>query len=176
MVQGIVNTKPTKTKALPKRKKGLMGILFKKKSSPDFSHFDPDTGEKVANQLRNELVNNNNKMNVPNSKNTSLSLAKEEAMADARKGQSKPIDWFHALKAGTVGTSGGFVLSQLAHLKGRKAGLLSLGLGSAIGAMDMKRQLGDYNKQMAARELIAGKKTPRSIAYYKNMKSKYNLS
>ena len=173
-IQGMVNVESNKTKSIPKKKTGLINILFKKKKNPDFSHFDPDTGEKIANQLRNDLVKNNPNMTVRN--NSSLSLAKEEAIADAKKNQDKPIDWFHALKSGTVGTSGGFVLSQLAHLKGRKAGLISLGLGSAIGAMDMKRQLGNYNKQMAARELIAGKKTPRSIAYYENLKRKYNLS
>ena len=172
-IQGMVNVEANNTKSLPKKKTGLIHLLFKKKKGPDFSHFDPDTGEKIANQLRDELVQNNPTGNIR--RNPSLSLAKEEAITDARRGQDKPIDWFHALKSGTVGTSGGFVLSQLAHLKGRKAGLLSLGLGTAIGAIDMKKQLGNYNKQMAARELIAGKKTPRSVAYYENLKRKYNL-
>lgn len=162
-IDTMVNTKPKKKKSTFSIIKGI----FKKEKTPvDLSKFDPYTGDKIAQQI----VPNN----TPNSFKD-FNVAKQEVYADASRKQTSPIDWFHSLKAGTVGTSGGFVLSNLLKLEGRSQGLVSLGLGGLIAGLDAKRQLGNYNRQMAARELLANKKTPRSLAYYKLIKDKYNL-
>lgn len=148
------------------KKKTLLSYLSKK-YEPNFSNYDADTGDKVAgiNMQNNNNFNSLNKVN--------LRLAKEEILGDAHRNQTAPINWLHALKSGTVGTSGGFVLSQLTKVKGRLGGLMSLGLGTGVALADMKRQLSNYNRQMAARELIAGKRTARSNAYAKYLASKY---
>lgn len=144
------------------KKKSLISYLTNKTGPKiDFSKYDPVNGEKIAQM---------------NSYNPNMALAKQEELATARKKQEQPADWFHALKAGTVGTSGGFVASQLLGVKGRAAGLLSLGLGSAFAGMDVKKQVSNYNKQMAARELLTNKKTGRSEAYKNYLTSKYNLN
>lgn len=168
-INNMVNTKQTLDPKKDK-KKSIFSYLTRK-SKTDFSKFDPDTGEKIAFQNNTQT---NPKVNKPFGNIKNLKLAKQEALADARQTKSQPVDWFHALKAGTVGTSGGFVASQLLGKSGRTAGLMSLGLGAAIAGLDTKRQLSDYNKQMAARELIAGKRTSRSKAYYNNLVSKYS--
>lgn len=154
-----------------------------KRKKIDFSRFDPETGEKIA-QIRGLMPQNqSNQIQQPRysikirpyvNYSPAQKLMRQEAMADAMRNQEKPIDWLHALKSGTVGTSGGFVLSQLLNQKGRIAGLMSLGLGGLIAGLDLNRQLYNYNKQMAARELIAGKLTPRALAYKEYLEQKYN--
>ena len=156
-------------------------IKKKKKPKIDFAKFDPDTGDKIA------TIQGMNTLNQPQPITPKYSISirpfkrytpiqklrRQEAMADAMRSQEQPIDWLHALKSGTVGTSGGFVLSQLLNKKGRIAGLMSLGLGSIIAGLDLHRQLYKYNKQMAAREYLAGKLTPRALAYKKYLEEKY---
>lgn len=158
----INNTNNTNKLNKPKKKKSLISYLTHKNDPKiDFTKYDPTTGEKIA-QFQ--------------SYNPNVSLAKQEAIATASNKQEQPADWFHALKAGTVGTSGGFVASQLLGVKGRAAGLMSLGLGAAIAGMDVKNQISNYNKQMGARELLAHKNTARSKAYKEYLTDKYKLN
>ena len=145
-----------------KKKKSLISYLtHKNEPKIDITKYDPTTEEKIA---------------QVNSYNPNVTLAKQEAVATASKKQEQPADWFHALKAGTVGTSGGFVASQLLGVKGRAAGLLSLGLGTAFAVMDVKKQVSNYNKQMGARELLIHKNTGRSQAYKQYLTDKYKLN
>ena len=168
-IERMNNVSSLNTKKKTKPKKSILKYIFNKHRIADFSKFDPETGEKFANSV---LIANSPAV-LKNKNNPNLTLAKQEIIADSLKDKESPIDWLHALKSGTVGTSGGFVLSQLLGKRGRIAGLMSLGLGGLIAGLDAKRQLYDYNKQMAARELLSKKRTPRSIAYAEYIRKKY---
>jgi len=154
----------TKKQIKPNTKKKKKRNIFSLISAPDgsMSKFDPITGEKIANQVQNNNVLNQRK-------------ALMEIKADAIKGKKQPVDVWEAAKNGTLGTSTGFVLGNVLNASNRKKGLLSLGLGGLIAANDVRRQIGEYNNQMAAREALLGVNTGRKKAYMDNIKNKYNI-
>jgi hypothetical protein len=146
------------------KKRNIFSILSKSNSSNNMSKFDPITGEKIASNY------------IGNKPDISKKEALMEIKADAMKGRKNPVDLWEAAKNGTLGTSTGFVLGNLLNASNRTKGLLSLGLGGVIAANDIRRQVGDYNTQMAAREALLGKNTERKKAYINDIVKKYNIN
>jgi len=137
----------------------------KKLVSTDFSQFDPNSGEKIADTSQQ------------------MNLAKMEALADAKKTRKEPSNNEETLKDAATGGSLSYLVSNSAITKDsarikaltmlRKKGLI--GLTGAIGAglLSRRKQKAEYNKQQAARELLTGKKTGRSAAYKDYLVNKY---
>jgi len=143
---------------------------LKLKKKIDLSKFDPYTGEKVAD------VNTVNTKPQNSAVNTLVKspTARYELNADANRHQTQPVDWFRSAKAGTVGATGAYVLGNLFNASRRTQGLASLAFGGLLAGMSAKRQLSNYNRQQAARELKANKITPRAKAYAELLNEKYN--
>ena len=151
----ILNNKPKPFKK--KRNKKLLDI--------NFAQFDPDTGEKIANPIQQE------------------NLARMEAMADAQGRRSAPSNTEETIKDGVTGGSLSYLVTNSAITKDskrikaltalRKKGLIGLTGALTAGLLSRIKQRGEYNRQQAARELLAGKKTARSIAYRNYLRNKY---
>jgi len=141
----------------------------KKKNKPlftdDFSSFDTSTGEKVA--------------------SSDMSLAKMEAISEAKKTRRSPHNKEETVKDAATGGSLSYLVGRTLNLKdskrfksltsGRKNGVLGLAAAGVAGVMSAKKQKSEYNRQQASRELLSGKKTGRSSAYKNYLSSKYNL-
>ena len=145
--------------------------LNKEKNRPlfndDFSKFDTETGDKTATD------------------GADIALAKMEALSEAKKTRRAPFNKEEAIKDAVTGGSLSYLMSRTLGLKdsrrikaltsGRKNGLLGLAAAGAAGAMSIKKQKGEYNRQQASRELLSGKKTDRADEYKNYLKSKYNI-
>jgi len=157
------NLSGMKINSKKKKKSGVLKYLFAKdKDNVDLSGFDANTGDKVASL-------------------THADFAKQKAMmevkADAARNQAEPVDKGQVLKDGATGAS----LSTLAgHVllgdRTRTKGLIGLATGLGVGAISAKRQINDYNKQMAAREALVGQHTGREKAYLSGLKNKYGIN
>jgi len=157
-IPNIVNTKQNKKKK----------YVINPNKKIDLSKFDPYTGEKVATPV---LPMQNQPVSPDVIKKRKLEAL--ELRADANRTQTQPVDWLHSAKSGTVGATGAYVLANLFNLKRRTQGLASLALGGLIAGLDAKRQISNYNRQMAAREVISGVNTPRAQAYTQMLRNKY---
>ena len=165
----------------------IISVLKKEEKKEDLSKFDPITGEKVAfeGMIQNKGGSNSvtqglkGNQRIDPEKYKGLMrrrlMAVDEIKAEAKKGKTDPIDKWDAVKSGTIGTSAGFVLGNLLNTTARNKGLMSLGMGLGIAALDAKKQMSDYNSQMGARETLLGIDTPRKEAYLKNIKQKYKI-
>ena len=150
-------------------KKKKNALLF----PTDFSKFDTSTGEKIA----DDSANNDNYSN--------RSLAKMEAVSEAKETRTSPRDNEETLKDAATGGSLSYLVANPTINKdskklkwltaGRKRGLVGLVGAAAAGALSLRKQKGEYNKQQASRELLSNKKTGRSIAYREYLKNKYSL-
>jgi len=173
-----------KIKQKTKKPKYNIFNIPKIKTNIDLAKYDPVTGEKIA--LDSNL--NNSEQNVTGNVPSALSGRKQadkndyynlrkmkmETMADALQSRKQPVDLFEAVKNGTVGTTAGVAIGNILNTSNRAKGLLGLGLGGAIAAMDVNRQLRKYNNQMAAREALIGQPTDREKAYMKLLREKYS--
>ena len=158
--------------SVKKQKKAKNAWAAKKDKQTDMSDFDPITGEKIATTINN----NNNVPTLPSRNNYVVKQkAKMEILADARKDQKKPTDLWEAAKQGTLGTTLGFLAGNVGELSRRHTGLLALGLGGIMTGMSLKKQLGNYNNEMAARETLLGQHTDRQKAYIAEIKNKYGI-
>jgi len=162
----------------PKKKKTLWGYIKSNMPKIDFTKYDPITGEKIATQLPEKKEENREATPASPAQSVAdkvmrMRKAQFEAMADALKDKKQPVDLWDTAKAATLGTTAGFVASNALNLSRRKMGILSLGLGGIVGAMDVKKQIADYNSQMAARETLLNDHTDRQKAYLKYLKEKY---
>ena len=154
----ILNNKPKPFKK--KRNKKLLDI--------NFAQFDPDTGEKIANPIQVAQQNN---------------LAKMEAVSDALGRRRVPSNKEETLKDAATGGSLSYLVANSAITKDskrikaltmlRKKGLIGLTGALTAGLLSRIKQRGEYNRQQAARELLTGKKTARSIAYRNYLRNKY---
>lgn len=134
----------------------------------DFSKFDPITGEKTAGQEEQKR------------------LAHMELSADARKTRTSERSIEDTLKDSSVGGSLSFLTASSAISKDsnkikaltalRKKGLIGVVGAGIAGALSVKKQKSEYNRQQGARENIAGKETGRALAYKDMLKRKYNLN
>ena len=154
-------------KVVDKKKK--QKPMFRKKNAPlfssDFSRFDPVTGDKVAEQQ--------------------MSLAKMEAFSDARKTRRSATNKEETLKDAATGGSLSFLVGNSTITKDssrvksltalRKKGLIGITGALGAGALSLRKQKGEYNRQQASRELLAGKETDRSSAYKNYLEKKYKL-
>jgi hypothetical protein len=148
-----------------KKKTHLAKIKNKPVFKEDFSAFDPVTGEKVA--------------------AGDLSLAKMEAVSEAKKSRRDPHNKEETIKDAATGGSLSYLVGRTLGLKdskrikaltsGRKNGILGLAAAGVAGAMSAKKQKSEYNRQQASRELLSGKKTGRSTAYKDYLEKKYSL-
>jgi hypothetical protein len=186
-----INTNTTNTITKKNKKKkttNILDVLEKQKKKEDLSKFDPITGEKIAletNAQHSKTINSPiaksfqgqqriNKDDFRKLMQRKL-LALDEIKAEAKKGKSEPINKWDAIKSGTLGTTAGFLVGNLLDTTARRKGLLSLGMGLGVAALDTKKQMADYNAQMGARETLLGINTPRKKAYLNNVKNKYNI-
>ena len=136
----------------------------KKQIKIDFSEFDTTTGEK-------EKKANSNQENYYTNKRLELM----EAMADSKRDKDKPYDMFEIARDGTIGTGAGFAIGNLMGIGTKAKGALSLGLGALLAGFGAKKHKAEYNKEMAAREFLAGKRTAREEAYRQYLKQKYGV-
>ena len=162
----------------PKKKKSFWAYIKSNLPKIDFTKYDPITGEKIASELPTKSEKHSTSQQLPPAQTLEdrimrMRKARFEAMADAMKTKKKPVDLWDTAKAATLGTTAGFVASNALNLSRRKMGILSLGLGGLVGAMDIKKQIADYNSQMAAREALLGDKTDREKAYMEYLREKY---
>ena len=188
-----INTKTTNTITQNKHKKkkssNILDVLEKQKKKEDLSNFDPITGEKIALDTKTQPSKTTNspiarsfqgQLRIDQNDFRKLMqrklLALDEIKAEAKKGKSEPINKWDAIKSGTLGTTAGFVLGNLLNTSTRTKGLMSLGMGLGVAALDTRKQIADYNAQMAARETLLGIDTPRKKAYLENIKQKYKLN
>ena len=157
-----------KNKEKPAFKKAKNKKLFPDKSetaalkSPNFSSFDPVTGEKVAEKTDD----------------TQNRLANMEASSAAKGTREAPSNIEETIKdvgtGGAIGTIGAAALMpQKTSFK--KKGIIATGIGLGAGFLSRRKQKNEYNKQQAARELLAGKKTGRSAQYKTYLEGKYKL-
>jgi hypothetical protein len=170
-----ITNKQIKPDLKKKKKRNIFSLISSQNSSVDMSKFDPITGEKIANQImqpqrpvaQQQPVNDRNE------------IMKREALmeikADAIKGKKKPVDLWETAKNGTLGSTAGVVLGNLTNASNRTKGIISLGLGGIIAANDIRKQIADYNNQMAAREALSGNNTQRKKAYIESLKQKYRI-
>ncbi len=153
-----------------KKQEPIKKVPFKKvQNKPifkeDFSKFDTDTGEKIA--------------------AGDLSLAKMEAVSEAKKARRDPHNKEETAKDAATGGSLSYLVGRTMGLKdskriksltsGRKNGMLGLAAAGVAGVMSAKKQKSEYNRQQASRELLSGKKTGRSSAYKDYLGQKYEL-
>jgi len=151
----------------PKPKKKKLKSKNRKLFNPDFSNYDTDTGSKIAED------------------SSSKYLANMEAASEARKTRRSPYNKEETLKDAATGGSLSYLVGRAMNLgdskklkfltSSRKHGILGLGAAGVAAALSVKKQKGDYNRQQAAREFVAGKETGRSSAYKKYLKSKYKI-
>jgi len=173
-----------KVKQKNKKTKFSIFNLPKIKTNVDLAKYDPITGEKIALDSGSDNIQSGAQQNIPAAlsgrrqinKNDYYNLRKikMETMADALQSRKQPVDLFEAIKNGTVGTTAGVAIGNILNTSNRAKGLLGIGLGGAIAAMDVNRQLRKYNNQMAAREALIGQPTDREKAYMKLLKEKYS--
>ena len=145
--------------------------IFKKRSNKplfQFDKFDPVTGEKIANSTEKSSGEDPNKIMK------SKSIALMEARADAMKGRSSPMSGAETLKDGATGGSLSFLLANATGMK--RKGLIGLAGAVGAGALSLRKQRSEYNRQQAAREFLSGRGTGRSTAYKGYLKGKYNIS
>ncbi len=156
-------------KNVPLKKNEKPKLFERKKNQPvfktDFSKFNTDTGEKVA--------------------NVQMNLARMEASSEAKKNKRSANSNEETLKDSATGGSLAFLVASPAITKDstrikaltalRKKGLIGVAGAIGAGVLSRKKQKSEYNQQQAARELIAGKETGRSSAYKKYLSGKYRL-
>ncbi len=130
--------------------------------SPSFSNFDPVTGEKVAEKTDG----------------TQNRLANMEASSAAKGTREAPSNTEETIKdigtGGALGTVGAAaILPKKTSFKAK--GIMATGIGLGAGFLSLRKQKNEYNKQQAARELLAGKPTGRSSQYKSYLEGKYKL-
>ena len=135
--------------------------------NPNFAKFDTETGEKIAEDSEQ------------------LTLARMEAMGEAKKTKRSPSNAEETAKDAATGGSLAFLTASSAISKDsnkikaltsmRKRGLVGVAGAAAAGALSQRKQKSEYNRQQAAREMVAGKETGRSSSYKKYLESKYRL-
>jgi hypothetical protein len=133
----------------------------------NFEKFDPVTGEKTA------------------SNGQQAALANMEAAGEARKTRRAPHSKEETVKDAATGGSLSYLVGRAMNLKdsskrkwltsSRKHGALGLAAAGVAGAMSVKKQKSEYNRQQGAREFIVGKDTDRAKAYKNTLKQKYNV-
>jgi len=137
----------------------------KKVFNIDFSRFDTGTGEKTADD-------------------SDRNLARMEAISEAKKTRVSPSNNEETIKDAATGGSLSFLVGNSAISKDskrikmltalRKKSILGLAGAATAAFASHRKQKGEYNRQQASRELIAGKKTGRAKAYSEYLNSKYS--
>ena len=165
------NVQPTKKKNVKNGKLLPPEIIKKKTKSFDFTEFDPVTGDKVA--------------SVGKDDNTTVAkrMAVLHAVADARGRRTSPSNVEETLKDTATGGSIAYLLGRAMNFKdskrfkfltgNKKEALFGLSTAGLASILSLRKQKNEYNKQMAARELLANKQTGRAQLYKKMLESKY---
>jgi hypothetical protein len=148
------STKPKKDLSIKKR------FFTKKTNAPLFSRFekfDPETGEKIADDVADRR------------------LAVMEAKSEAMGKRTAPVNYEETLKDSATGGSLAFLVSHTPIKNMRLKGAIGLASAIGAGALSLRKQRGEYNRQQGARELLAGKKTGRASAYKDYLVDKYKI-
>jgi hypothetical protein len=148
-------------KQLQAAQKAKKKPFYKKMNAPVFSRFekfDPETGEKIANE------------------NMSKKLAVMEARAEALGKRTAPVNYEETLKDAATGGSLAFLVSHDPINNMRWKGAIGLASAVGAGALSLRKQKSEYNKQQGSRELLAGKKTGRASAYKGYLLDKYKIN
>jgi hypothetical protein len=99
-----------------------------------------------------------------------------EARSESLGKRTAPVNYEETLKDSATGGSLAFLVSHAPIKNMRLKGAIGLASAVGAGALSLRKQKSEYNKQQGSREFLAGKRTGRASAYKGYLMDKYKIN